>query len=161
MLKYIIERNDLIMSKVTIIEVPDSVFDMPDKYYKGHCISADYALGKGIAVEFDKRYHLKTALKKYGEYEREFPDCILINNIFNIVTKKLCYQKPTYYTLRQALSIMNKQVIENSIRYIALPLIGCGLDKLQWNRVKNILFDVFRDTDCQIVICLNTKKDLI
>lgn len=32
------------------------LFSVPDNYYLAHCTSADFALGKGIAVEFDKRF---------------------------------------------------------------------------------------------------------
>lgn len=32
---------------------------------------------------------------------------------------------------------------ENNIEKIAMPKIGCELDKLKWNKVKEILFNVF------------------
>lgn len=32
------------------------LFSVPDNYYLAYCTSADFALGKGIAVEFDKRF---------------------------------------------------------------------------------------------------------
>lgn len=31
------------------------LFSVPNDYYLAHCISADFALGKGIAVEFNKQ----------------------------------------------------------------------------------------------------------
>ena len=37
-------------------EVYGDLFNVDKKYYLAHCISADFALGKGIAVEFNKRY---------------------------------------------------------------------------------------------------------
>ena len=39
------------------------------------------------------------------------------------------------------------------ITKLAMPLIGCGLDKLEWNRVKDVIEDVFDDTDVEILIC--------
>ena len=32
------------------------LFSVPDDYYLAHCISADFAMGKGIAVEFNRRF---------------------------------------------------------------------------------------------------------
>ena len=43
-----------------------NLFDLnKDIYYFAHCISADYELGAGIAVQFQKRFKLKSVLKKY------------------------------------------------------------------------------------------------
>ena len=56
------------------------LFLMPEKYYLAHCISVDFALGKGIAVEFNKRFEMKNKLlQKYSKYLEEYDrgDCIL------------------------------------------------------------------------------------
>lgn len=37
--------------------------------------------------------------------------------------------------------------------YIAMPKIGCGLDKLEWSKVKAIIEEVFAGTDIEILIC--------
>ena len=34
------------------------LFTVDSKYYLAHCISDDFALGKGIAVEFRSRYNM-------------------------------------------------------------------------------------------------------
>ena len=36
---------------------------------------------------------------------------------------------------------------QNSVREIALPKIGCGLDGLQWNAVRTLLKNVFLNED--------------
>ena len=36
-------------------EVKD-LFTVPEDYYLAHCISADFGMGKGIVVEFNKRF---------------------------------------------------------------------------------------------------------
>ena len=36
---------------------------------------------------------------------------------------------------------------------LIMPKIGCGLDKLTWKNVKNIIKEVFDDTELNIVIC--------
>ena len=42
-------------------EVRD-LFSVPDDYYFVQCISADFGMGKGIAVEFNKRFDTKNKL---------------------------------------------------------------------------------------------------
>ena len=34
-----------------------------------------------------------------------------------------------------------------------MPLIGCGLDRLQWEKVSEIVQEVFKDIDIEIVVC--------
>ena len=38
------------------------LFTMPEDYALAHCISADFALGAGIAKEFDKRFNCRRKL---------------------------------------------------------------------------------------------------
>ena len=39
-------------------EVKD-LFSVSEDYYFAHCISADFGMGKGIVVEFNKRFDMK------------------------------------------------------------------------------------------------------
>lgn len=137
-------------------EIEQDIFTMDEKYYLGHCVSADYALGCGIALEFEKRFHLRKELQELGE--REYPDCILIGRVFNLVTKVRYFQKPTYKTLYGALTKLRSLVISHSIRYLALPRIGTGCDKLDWDIVKPMIEDIFRNIECEIVICNKPKN---
>lgn len=61
--------------------------------------------------------------------------------------------KPTYKTLKSALLDLKRQLIKNSEPEIAMPMIGCGLDKLQWAKVKAIIEEVFDNTNIDVTIC--------
>jgi hypothetical protein len=37
---------------------------------------------------------------------------------------------------------------------LAMPKIGCGLDRLQWGRVSEMLKEIFSDYDIDIIICI-------
>lgn len=39
------------------------LFSVDDSYYIAHCISADFALGAGIAKEIDRRFNTREELK--------------------------------------------------------------------------------------------------
>jgi hypothetical protein len=40
-----------------------------------------------------------------------------------------------------------------SVTKLAMPKVGCGLDKLSWPNVYDIICDVFKNTDVDILIC--------
>lgn len=139
---------------MTITTEKRDLFTMPQGYYLAHCISADFTLGAGIAKTFDSVYNMRFKLfRNYDNYEYRGGDALPVDNVFNLVTKPKCYHKPTYESLRTALEIMREQMDFLDITKLAMPKIGCGLDKLSWDKVYEIICEVFEDTDVEIVIC--------
>lgn len=139
---------------MTITTEKRDLFTMPQGYYLAHCISSDFALGAGIAKTFDSVYNMRFKLfKNYPDYKYNGGDALLIANVFNLVTKDKYWHKPTYDSLREALEMMKEQMDFVGATKLAMPKIGCGLDKLSWNQVYDIICEVFEDTDIEIVIC--------
>ena len=136
------------------------LFSVSEDYYLAHCISADFGMGKGIVVEFNKRFDMKKKLQtKYPDYINKWHsrgytgDCILEGNVLNLITKERYFNKPTYKSMRYALITMKKICEEENISKVAMPVIGCGLDKLSWDKVSEIIKDVFFDVDIEILVC--------
>jgi hypothetical protein len=130
------------------------LFTVPQGYYLAHCISADFALGAGIAKVFDEVYNMRFKLfREFDTFKYEGGDALLVDNVFNLVTKPKCYHKPTYDSLREALVEMREQMEMLDVTKLAMPKIGCGLDRLDWARVYDIICEVFEDTDVEILIC--------
>ena len=130
------------------------LFTMPQGYYLAHCISADFALGAGIAKAFDSVYNMKFKLyRNYDNYEYHGGDSLPIDNVFNLVTKNKCWHKPTYESMREALEMMREQMEFLDVDKLAIPKIGCGLDRLNWDQVYDIICEVFEDMDVEIVVC--------
>ena len=48
---------------------------------------------------------------------------------------------------------MKRNIITNKIKYVAMPKIGCGLDRLQWGKVREIINETFKDLDIEILVC--------
>lgn len=135
-----------------IREEQRDLFSVDHGYYFAHCISGDFALGAGVALQFDKIYNMKKKLKsKYGSTEDNC--CILVDNVFNLVTKKRYFYKPTYESLTEALEEMRDNIIDLEIEKIAIPRIGSGLDRLSWDRVKEIIEEVLIGVDVEILVC--------
>ena len=140
-------------------EVRD-LFSVPDDYYLAHCISADFGMGKGIAVEFNNRFDMKHKLQtKYPDYinewhrKRQVAGCILEGRVLNLITKERYFHKPTYTTMHEALWQMRSLCIQNGITKIAMPIIGCGLDRLEWEEVSATIQSIFAEMDIEILVC--------
>jgi O-acetyl-ADP-ribose deacetylase (regulator of RNase III) len=47
---------------------------------------------------------------------------------------------------------MRDHMISHEVKEVALPKIGCGLDKLSWKKVRDVIVKVFTNTDIQIYV---------
>ena len=138
---------------MTIIETQGDLFAAPQGFYLAHCISGDYALGAGVAQQMDEAYNMRHKLHRdypigSGMKYANVGEALLVDNVFNLVTKPRCYHKPTYDKLRETLESMKNMCLSIDVQKLAMPKIGCGLDKLDWDKVK----EIFEDTDIYILI---------
>ena len=139
---------------MTILEKKKNIFELdPKEYYFAHCISSDCKMGAGIAVEFKRKFKLASLKNEVCSELLESPTCIVKGRVFNLITKQVYSGKPTYESLKASLEIMRIIVVERKIKKLAMPKIGCGLDKLQWGKVREILQEVFEDVDVDITVC--------
>lgn len=139
------------------------LLSVPQGYWIAHCVSADFALGAGIAKQIDIAFGMRQMLFRLcGEhgwfFSRYGPSCVPCANVFNLVTKQHYWDKPTIKTLEQALTSMKMQVVETGVTKIAMPMIGCGLDRLDWNDVKPLIKKTFEDIDIEILVCFWRKN---
>lgn len=72
--------------------------------------------------------------------------------IYYLVTKKQYFHKPTYASLQSSLQAMKRHCVKHNISNIAMPKIGCGLDKLEWRIVKKMLTKLFKKTNIHITV---------
>lgn len=144
-------------------EVVGDLFKSDTSFILAHCISSDFALGAGIARTFNYKYGVRDSL--INTYERNKWEgkgyCLLSDSyengnkkwtVANLVTKNKCYEKPTYKTLTNSLKELKEFCIEKDYHRIAMPVIGCGLDGLKWDKVSTIVKNIFYDFDCEIVV---------
>lgn len=137
--------------------VNGDLFNAPQGCYLAHCISGDYTLGAGIAKKFNEVYDMGYKLHKNfpiptGERCANVGNALLVDNVFNLVTKPCYYHKPTYETLYDTICDMKEQCEDLDVKRIAMPLIGCGLDKLDWGQVKETIKEVFDGMDIEITV---------
>ena len=150
-------------------EITGDLFREAQGRVLAHCISADFALGAGIAVKF-KEMGVKEALQNaFPDYAKKWAqgECIVTHIhsdvTCNLVTKRYCYEKPTYENLQSALDSM-KEFLERELEYkktlqVGMPLIGCGIDGLEWNRVSQMVKDTFSDLEGLDVLVVKYEKE--
>lgn len=137
-----------------------------EPYCLAHCISADFGMFGGIVTEFNRRWDMKNVLlQKYGDQQKNFkaygaavfPEEVHHNGVkttvYNLVTKPTVAHRPTYKDLTRSLELMKSHMVALGYNKLAIPTIGCGIDGLDWNTVKDIILDVFEDTDIEILVC--------
>lgn len=121
-----------------------------------HCISSDFALGAGIAKAFAGMGVKKQLCEKYPRQWQGRGYCLFTETngvtVGNLVTKQRYFHKPTLETLRQALEDFCAQALKMGLHRIAMPKIGCGLDKLDWEDVRTLIQEVFVTADIEILV---------
>ncbi len=137
-----------------------NLFELENQgYLFVHCISMDFALGAGIAKTFRDKYDMKNKLflfkKSHSQYFVDFSYgfCVTIDNVANLITKKCYYNKPTLKTMEESLISLKKHCMLYNVKKLAMPRIGCGLDRLDWTDVSSLIKKIFSDLDIEIIVC--------
>lgn len=141
---------------MTYNEQRGNLFELDDKYSLAHCISKDCEMGAGIATEFNRRFpRMKNKLKQVisnNKINYPFTIFAIDNQVFNLITKERYFHKPTYDSITIAIRQMAAMCKQKEIKYLGMPRIGSGLDRLQWSSVKDIIMKEFKDIDIEIEV---------
>lgn len=139
-----------------------NLFELDDKYSLAHCVSQDCdnpkSWGMGIAAEFKKRFkgmknYCARVIKENNlSFPVVIPYCEDNRVVFNLITKRVYYGKPTYKTMQSCIEDLAFQCKQFNIKYLGIYKLGCSLDKLQWGKVKEIIEEEFKDIDIEIEV---------
>lgn len=144
-------------------EVRGDIFTVPLDYTLVHCISRDCVMGKGIAKIFKDKYpHMQRSLRNRKEVHSPSGHPALHyyspekgkHNVISLVTKEKYFNKPTMNTLADSLNNLKLVCRNLNINKLAMPLIGCGLDRLDWKDVNILIKETFKYEDIDIRVCI-------
>lgn len=137
---------------MTYTEEYRDLFTMPKSYHLAHCIASDLGMGAGIAVPMQKTFGLRGKIQNTG-LPLHHPTTVLTDRVFNLITKAKSSGKPTLNSLHMSIVKMRDIAVQEGIKQIAMPKIGCGLDRLSWPQVREILKTEFANTDIELYVC--------
>ena len=138
---------------MVINEISCKINSLQKDHYIIQFISEDFALISGL-LEVNVKKITKSFSKKYN--------CILSNNkIFNLIVSKEQCQKVSYDSIKQAFSEMRTILLNRDLidiidkNKIAVPEYGIGFENINWEIVKDIISDLFFDTNLEITFVKN------
>ena len=135
--------------------IQGDIFGAPHSYSFGQCISKDTRWGmfKGIAVDFLKYFpSLRVLRERVVTLGTAEPVIVGERVIYNLISKPTYWSKPTLSCLRDCIISMHMHACDNEVKDVAIPLIGAGLDGLDFNgEVFPILKEVFGSS----LVCLH------
>ncbi len=129
------------------------LFTSPENVSLAHCVSQDLKMGAGIALIFKKKFGMVQQLLSLKE--KVGGVAILEDNhrfIYYLITKERYFKKPNYANLKASLIEMRNHMMDNDISELNIPRIGCGLDRLKWEKVELILKAVFESDNVTITV---------
>ena len=72
--------------------------------------------------------------------------------VYHMITKTRYFQEPTYKALRASLLALKSHAEANNVTRISMPRIGCGLDQMDWQKIKDMIQDVFHGSTVQVTV---------
>uniref|UniRef100_A0A336KNZ2 CSON013127 protein n=2 Tax=Culicoides sonorensis TaxID=179676 RepID=A0A336KNZ2_CULSO len=140
-------------SGFTFKDIEGDLFSCPKDCSLAHCVAADMKMGAGIAVKFKQMFGQVDQLK--AQNQRAGGVAVLKDGdryIYYLVSKNETYSKPTYQDLNYSLEAMRNHMRENKVSKLAMPRIGCGIDGLQWDKVSDLIKEVFKNENVEVTI---------
>ncbi|XP_045468252.1 uncharacterized protein LOC123676417 [Harmonia axyridis] len=153
------EMNEITDSP-NVKEKEGNLFKAPKNYALAHCVSKDFHMSRGIAVCFKNKYgnieKLKSQNKMVGQVAKIRKDN---RNIYYLITKENYYDKPTYENVFKSLKELREICEMNNEKYLAIPRISSGLDRLKWSTIFNMIKYIFLNLNIKITIFYLPNKN--
>lgn len=138
-------------NNIKIIE--KDLFSCNEDVSLAHCVSEDFKMGKGIAKKFKEKFG---NVNRLINQEKKVGECAILKHekrhIFYLITKKHYSDKPTYKSVKACLIDMKEKCKNLNIKKLAMPKIGCGLDKLNFSKIVKLLNNIFNHNEIEIII---------
>ena len=136
------------------LEIQGDVLQSTDSI--AHCISAEFKLGAGIfrsiRRRFPSQYPDEEAIASKVIWPQWIPESQ--HFVYHLITKARFFHKPTYKAFRASLEATQRHAESNNVQRISLPQKWCSLDKLDWQKVRKLIHEVFQPTSIDVTVFL-------
>jgi len=149
------------MTRLVLTETRGDLFQvlLAGEHSLAHCVTQDLRMGKGIAVLFKLKFGNVKILREQNKSVGQAAILPLLDKdrmghvrrfVYYLITKRQSNDIPTYQDLERSLADMRDHCVREGVKKLAIPKIGCGLDRLEWPIVKKLIEDVFCGVDMRI-----------
>ncbi|XP_052130289.1 uncharacterized protein LOC127751199 [Frankliniella occidentalis] len=146
------------VNKIRMIE--KDILTAPIDITMVHCVGRDLLLSDGIAKRIKERYQLEEKLKEIDTTGRVAVQTTGAGRkIIHLITKEKSKDKPKWNDFKKAIQELRSHCVDNEIKKIWMPKIGCGLDRLKWKEVMELLKIEFQETNVEVTVCYLGEKE--
>ena len=124
-----------------------------------HTINADLSYAEErwngedtLAKNIDKFFKIREALDDLSSIDWEVGEVINTSVVYHLLTKKDRYDTVKYQNINKCLETLKKVASHNGDYYLAFPKICCGQDRMEWDKVKELIEMQFGNTEFQIML---------
>lgn len=125
-------------------------------------------MGKGIALEFKKRYPNSYMVYRDACSRRELrPGIVLFvrgtngePDVLHFPTKNHWKEPSRLSWIKTGLEFIKKNYEKWGLRSIAMPQIGCGLGGLNWQQVKPLIESILGSDELNVIVCTPTLDSI-
>lgn len=132
-------------------EAEGDILKLDPKVALCHCVGKDFWMSEGVAADFKDEFGGQDDLQAQEMGVGEVAVLKKYNKVvYYLVSKEKSTGKPKLADLVLCLIELKKKCIEDEVRELAMPRIGAGLDRLDWEVVKKEVNKVFIDSDIKV-----------
>ncbi len=123
-------------------------------------VNTQGVMGKGLALEFRRRYpenfqEYRTAChKKQLQAGQILPVRCGTKIVINLPTKLDWRDGSSLDLIEQGLYALDMYLLEQDLKSVAIPALGCGLGGLGWSEVKPLIERTFGKREIQVEVFL-------
>ena len=124
------------------------------------CASKNFKSNTGFAKEVNLKYEVVPSLRKQN---KSVGDCIVLSkerSICYLITKHKPSDKASYETFKKSLLSLKQKCFEYGIKELAFAKYGCGLDKLDWSKVKRMINEILCKNGINCIVHTKTFETL-
>ncbi|CAG7826786.1 unnamed protein product [Allacma fusca] len=151
----------------TLEEIEEDLLVCFPEYALAHCVSADFEMSAGVAKQITRKFGSKDDLKGRGASVWEIVEIKktgklsgkkVENYVLYMVTKERYNHKPTERDFLITLKNLVVKCKELNIGKLAIPRLGCGRDKLNWDLVRHSIIEFFKKSHITVRVCTQSRR---
>jgi hypothetical protein len=150
-----IENNENIIKSGNIIESNMDILSTTPKFSIAHCISADLKHNTDLSHKLTEKYGNMSFIFENSElipgkiFTIDAPN----RTIHYLITREKHNQPTSYLDIYDTLNNLKNAAIIEGHSYIALSAKNLINSELQWEIIKNMIFEIFNKTEINILVC--------